>query len=91
MPLLRLALGRMGLSAEPKGMLASARIPLLNHQAFLYYPPSEEETERWLAKADMLAPALSLAVERWGELPGIKIVRDSGRPLAESEPGEAPC
>ncbi len=92
MPLLRLGLERMGLSAEMKDGLAAARIPLANHHAALYYPPSEEETERWLAKADLLAPALGLAVERWGALPGIKVTRNAdGKPLLATEPDEAAC
>jgi hypothetical protein len=53
------------------------KIPLVTHiTVTLYRPPTKDETERWLAKADLLAPALNLATERWGTLPGLTMIRD---------------
>jgi UDP-GlcNAc:undecaprenyl-phosphate GlcNAc-1-phosphate transferase len=83
MPLLLLGLQRMGFHVDPAPGLVDMRIPLVTHiTVTLRRPPARDETERWLAKADLLAPALNLATERWGILPGLNMVRDGEEPRA---------
>jgi UDP-GlcNAc:undecaprenyl-phosphate GlcNAc-1-phosphate transferase len=48
---------------------------------------STQDHERWLAKADAFAPALSCAVERWGLLPSLEMrVQDDGHDPRQAFP-----
>ncbi|OAI55365.1 hypothetical protein AYO49_05610 [Verrucomicrobiaceae bacterium SCGC AG-212-N21] len=85
LPLLHLALTRMGFSLTPGPDFEKMKIPLVTEQTvILYRPPTTDETERWLAKADLLAPALNLATERWGPLSGVETIR--GQSAAATAP-----
>jgi UDP-GlcNAc:undecaprenyl-phosphate GlcNAc-1-phosphate transferase len=75
LPLLKLGLTRMGFSLAPGPDLVKMKISLVTQETVVLYRHSDiEHTERWLAKADLLAPALNLATERWGTLPGLEII-----------------
>jgi hypothetical protein len=47
------------------------KLTLDTQQVLTLYRASEGDTERWLAKADLLTPALNLATQRWGPLPAL--------------------
>jgi hypothetical protein len=83
----------MGFRVKPVPDSVEMKIPLMTLQTvILYRPPAEGETERWLAKADLLAPALNLATERWGPLPGLETVRhDAGPDAPKPSSDQAPC
>lgn len=87
-PLLRLGLERMGFAIEPGEDRVPVKIPLVTQQTVvLYRPVDDDDAERWLAKADLLAPALNLATERWGLLPGIEVQRQDD---ASAKPASSP-
>lgn len=74
LPLLQLGIERLGLRTEAADGFAPVRIPLVTDLVCtIHHPVSEGEKERWMAKADLLAPALNLATERWGLLPGLDL------------------
>jgi UDP-GlcNAc:undecaprenyl-phosphate GlcNAc-1-phosphate transferase len=80
MPLLLQGLERIGFRIVPGSDRVAMKMPLNTHRiVILYRPPApQDETERWLAKTDLITPALNLAMERWGPLPGIENYQDSG-------------
>lgn len=80
MPLLLRGLDRLDFRIAAGQDLVEMRIPVNTQTTvILYRPPAPpDETERWVAKADMITAALDLAMERWGSLPGIESVQHDG-------------
>lgn len=66
LPLVHLGLERLGFKTSETHGFIPVEISLSNAHICVLYMPDEKEThEIWLAKADTLAPGLSLAAERW--------------------------
>lgn len=76
LPLLRLGVDRLGLRTGAEAGFVPVKIPLVTDWiCTLHHPASDSDDGRWMAKADLLAPALNLATERWGRLPGLELWR----------------
>jgi UDP-GlcNAc:undecaprenyl-phosphate/decaprenyl-phosphate GlcNAc-1-phosphate transferase len=77
MPLLLLGMSRVGLSLTPGTGFKPVDITLANGDTCLVHVPDDVEMESlWSAKADLFAPALNVAMERWGALPNLEILRN---------------
>lgn len=63
---------RIGIRLHPEPGFRALEFALVSDLVCTLFVPDEPEmADRWLAKADHLLPALNLATERWGRLPGV--------------------
>ncbi|MFZ4766439.1 MAG: hypothetical protein ACOYMN_15925, partial [Roseimicrobium sp.] len=71
MELLRLGAGKLGLALEAESARIPLKIPLVSGAVCTLYAVDGKGNGRAFAIADLLSPALNVAVERWGNLPTI--------------------
>lgn len=80
------ALGRLDLMAAEAADLKKLEIRCLNGSRCVLHRPSGRHTmEEWQFRGEILEPALSRALERWNDLPGIEVLRKSP-PQENNEP-----
>jgi UDP-GlcNAc:undecaprenyl-phosphate GlcNAc-1-phosphate transferase len=86
LPLLRLGVERMGFHLEAGEGRVEVKMILDANKEMKLFRATEGEPERWHAKADLLVPALKLATQRWGQLPGVdEISRGQNLPSSPTD------